>query len=109
MPRNSREILPTEDLFVGELVTDTNGNFTFSDFLTVSLNPGVYSLLLKHSAFELVADNSVIYDSWINVIDDSIDRYDEFLPEMERLLEQGQQTSIQGAIIYQNAPQGYTF
>ncbi len=99
----------TEDMFVASVQTDEFGNFSFSDNLSVSLNPGVYSLLVKHGAFELISQDTIVYQSWINLTDDSVITHEFPLAIGSPVIGAGSTTTIQGQIEYENSPEDYDF
>ncbi|MEC8258075.1 MAG: transglutaminase domain-containing protein, partial [Candidatus Thermoplasmatota archaeon] len=108
VPVDNPQIELTEELFVGEVITDSNGNFSFSDLVTTPLNPGVYSLLIRHSSFELISDSSIIFDNWINITEDSLIIHEFPLAIGAPVVGAGSTTTIQGIIEYQNAPEAYS-
>ena len=99
----------TEELSVGQVTTDANGNFTFNDILSVELDPGVYSLLLRHSAFELIPRDVILFSSWVNLTDDSVITHEFPLVVGAPIVGAGSTTTIQGQIEYENVPVGYSF
>jgi len=109
VPRFNPQAQLSEDLLVGEITTDSEGNFTFSDTLSVSINPGVYLLLIKHAAFELISDSVILYDSWINMTDDSSISHEFPLAIGAPVVGAGSTTTIQGQIAYENAPEDYQY
>ena len=109
VPLINPQIELSEDLFVGDIITDSEGNFTFSDTLSVSINPGVYSLLIRHAAFELISESAIIFDSWINVTDDSVITHEFPLSIGAPVVGAGSTTTIQGQLSYENAPEDYSF
>ncbi|MEC7097555.1 MAG: transglutaminase domain-containing protein, partial [Candidatus Thermoplasmatota archaeon] len=108
VPVDNPQIELTEELFVGEVITDSDGNFSFSDLVTTPLNPGVYSLLIRHSSFELISDSSIIFDNWINITEDSLIIHEFPLAIGAPVVGAGSTTTIQGIIEYQNAPEAYS-
>ena len=72
VPLSNTQAELVEEMFVADVITDQDGNFSFSGNLAVSLDPGVYTLLIKHNAFELIPSDVIIYQSWINLTDDSV-------------------------------------
>ena len=109
VPRFNPQAQLSEDLLVGEITTDSEGNFTFSDTLSVSINPGVYLLLIKHAAFELISDSVILYESWINMTDDSSISHEFPLAIGAPVVGAGSTTTIQGQIAYENAPEDYQY
>ncbi len=98
-----------EEMLVGEVQTDGNGNFSFNDSLSISLNPGVYSLLIRHGAFELISQNVILFSSWLNLTDDSVITHEFPLVIGAPVVGAGSTTTIQGQISYENSPEDYSF
>ena len=96
-------------MFVANVQTDQFGNFSFSNNLSVSLNPGVYSLLIRHSAFELISQDVIVFQSWINLTDDSVISHEFPQSIGSPVVGAGYTTSIQGQIEYENSPNDYEF
>ena len=50
-------------MFVADVTTDQDGNFSFSGNLAISLDPGVYTLLMRYGAFELIPSDVIIFEN----------------------------------------------
>ena len=96
-------------MFVADVQTDEFGNFSFSGTLSVELNPGVHSLLIRHGAFELISQDVILYESWINLTEDSVILHEFPLNIGAPVVGAGSTTTIQGQIEYENAPNDYAF
>ena len=68
----------------------------------------MYSLLIRHSSFELISDSSIIFDNWINITEDSFIIHEFPLAIGAPVVGAGSTTTIQGIIEYQNAPEAYS-
>ena len=109
VPLSNPQVELVQDMFVADLSTDQNGNFSFSGNLSVSLNPGVYTLLIKYGAFELIPSDDITYQSWINLTDDSIIVHEFPQSIGSPVVGAGSTTTIQGQIEYENSPESYDF
>ena len=66
--------------------------------------------MLKHGAFELIPSRCYcIYQSWINLTDDSVINHEFPQAIGSPVVGAGSTTTIQGQIEYENAPEDYTF
>ena len=109
VPLSNPQVELVQDMFVADLSTDQDGNFSFSGNLSVSLNPGVYTLLIKYGAFELIPSDDITYQSWINLTDDSIIVHEFPQSIGSPVVGAGSTTTIQGQIEYENSPESYDF
>ena len=109
VPLSNTQAELVEEMFVADVTTDQDGNFSFSGNLAVSLDPGVYTLLIKHNAFELIPSDVIIFQSWINLTDDSVIIHEFPQAIGSPVVGAGSTTTIQGQIEYENAPEDYTF
>ena len=109
VPVSNPQVELIEDMFIADVQTDEDGNFSFSGNLAVSLNPGIYSLLIKHGALELIPNSVILFDSWINITDDSIINHEFPLSIGAPVVGAGSTTIIQGQIEYENSPEDYSF
>ena len=98
-----------QEMFVTDLQTDEAGNFSFSSNLSIELNPGVYALLIRHGAFELISRDIILFDSWINLTDDSVIVHEFPQAIGSPVVGAGSTTTLQGQIEYENLPEDYAF
>ena len=109
VPLSNPQAELVEEMLVADVTTDQDGNFSFSGTLAISLDPGVYTLLMKHGAFELIPSDVIIFENWINLTEDSsiIHQFPEAIGSP--VVGAGSTTTIQGQIEYENSPEGYAF
>ena len=65
--------------------------------------------LLRHSAFELISQDVIVFQSWINLTDDSVISHEFPQSIGSPVVGAGSTTSIQGQIEYENSPNDYDF
>ena len=107
VPLSNPQAELVEEMLVADVTTDQDGNFSFSGTLAISLDPGVYTLLMKYGAFELIPSDVIIFENWINLTEDSsiIHEFPEAIGSP--VVGAGSTTTIQGQIEYENSPEGY--
>ena len=93
--------------FLGSLVTDANGNFTFTGNPPVSPMPGLHVFAAVHSGFEYIPDGAVIFQNYVNITDDSEIVHTFPSPINSPVAGAGSITLIQGRIDLQESPVDY--
>ncbi|DAC27260.1 MAG TPA: hypothetical protein D7H99_05020 [Candidatus Poseidoniales archaeon] len=98
----------TPERQIGSVVTDSNGNFSLTENPIEAPKPGLHSIVIKFSGFELVPENFVLMDNIVNITDDSVITHTSPLSVNNPVVGAGSTTLIQGLISYENAPEGYS-
>ena len=98
----------TQERQIGSVITDANGNFSLTENPIEAPKPGLHSIVIKFSGFELVPDNFVLMDNIVNITDDSVITHTSPLSVNNPVVGAGSTTLIQGLISYENAPEGYS-
>ena len=97
----------TEERLISRLQTNSSGEFSFDEAITSELNPGIYSIVILHRPFELISNDIIVYDSDINLTEDSVITHEVPLAINNPVVGAGSITTIQGQISYENSPIDY--